>query len=92
MRIVSFILFLTLFAVTAVAQEAKPIVEATGALERVLDDKGSMDIYIKLADAAALAPTITEVTATGMIARNSVPSSSFCRMDWAPKRLRTAMG
>src|SRR3954468_1652465 len=36
-------------------------------------------------------PTITEVTATGMMARNSVPSSSFCRMDWAPRTLRMAM-
>src|SRR3569832_122591 len=36
-------------------------------------------------------PTITEVTATGMMARNSVPSRSFCRMDWAPKTLRMAM-
>ena len=32
-----------------------------------------------------------EVTATGMMARNSVPSSSFCRMDWAPNTLRMAM-
>src|SRR6185436_14949159 len=36
-------------------------------------------------------PTITEVTATGMMARNSVPISSFCRMDWAPNELRRAM-
>src|SRR3954464_14297037 len=36
-------------------------------------------------------PTITDVTATGMMARNSVPSSSFCRMDWAPKTLGRAM-
>jgi hypothetical protein len=36
-------------------------------------------------------PTMIEVTATGMMARNSVPSRSFCRMDWDPNTLRIAL-
>jgi hypothetical protein len=66
MRIIRILPFLVLFAATAIAQEAKPIVEATGALDRVLDDKGSVDLYIKLADAAAPAPVMTEVTRDGV--------------------------
>lgn len=72
MRIIRILSVLALLAATAVAQEPKPIVEATGALERVLDDKGSVDVYIKLADPAAPAPVITEVTRDGVAVSISI--------------------
>lgn len=61
---------LTLFALAAVAQELKPTVEATGTLERVLDDRGAVDLYVKLA------PARRSSIAAASCSRSEIPSDS----------------